>query len=251
MCDETTDLPPGNRMGPSYSTYYAMGSMMPNGVNYTSHPVPATTESSQSARSTERQEYDGQDVLGGFCPSRTPHRVAFKLIPSREASDREIADLLKAKPNELPATVEVALKDSRLRTAPRVHSTLVIKRNGIDSYNGRLCFSGATGPLRTTTFVSSPTAHRCSVKLICAITSQLQWGDSRHRHFAGVSTIAKPVPQWPSDCHSASNDSPALGREIAANESRRESDDAQSRILIVTSAVWRTGRANEVVDSSI
>ena len=121
------------------------------------------------------RQYIDQDILDGFDPSRVPPRVAFKLLPARAAIEREITDLLQPKNHEPPAMVEVALGDSRYRTVPRVHSTLVIKRKGIDSYKGRLCVRGDTVPLQTTAFASSPTVHRCAVKLICAIASQVNW----------------------------------------------------------------------------
>lgn len=54
--------------------------------------------------------------------------VAFKLPPAMEAIEREIADILKSKPNEPPDMIEVPINDSRLRNAHRAHPTLVAKR---------------------------------------------------------------------------------------------------------------------------
>ena len=59
-----------------------------------------------------KQEYVDQDVHGGFGPSRILPRGAFKLLPARGAIGREITDLLKAKPHEPPAMIEVDLRDS-------------------------------------------------------------------------------------------------------------------------------------------
>ena len=137
--------------------------MLPKGFNFTSRTVPTTTESVQAAHVTERQEYIDHEVSGGFGPSGIPQRVAFKLIPAIAAVEREITELSQGKSNEPPEMASVALNDSLFRKSPRVHSTLVVKRKGVDSYKGRLCVRGDTSPLQTKSFVSSPTAHRCSV----------------------------------------------------------------------------------------
>ena len=71
--------------------------------------------------------------------------------------------------------IYVALNDSRYLAVPQVHSALVVKRKRIDPYKGRLCVLGDTVPLRTESSASPPTAHRCAVKLICAIASHLNW----------------------------------------------------------------------------
>ena len=123
----------------------------------------------------KKAEYSDQDILDGFDPSRIPPRVAFKLAPARLAIEREITDLLQPKAHEPPAMIEIDLRDSRYSAVPRVRSTLVAKRKGIDSYKGRLCVRGDTVPLQTTALVSSPTVHRCAVKLVCAIASQMSW----------------------------------------------------------------------------
>ena len=174
LCERILDLPPGDRLDATYSTYHAMGPMLAKGFTYS---TAATIESQVPQRKHNREttEYIDQDILDGFDPSRIPPRVAFKLQPARIAIEKEITDLLTAKPHEPPAMIEVALNDSRYAKIPRVHSTLVVKRKGSDSYKGRLCVRGDTVPLQNTAFVSSPTAHRCAVKIICAVASQLQW----------------------------------------------------------------------------
>ena len=162
--------------GFSYSTYYAMvGPMLPNGFIFSIKNVDSRMNMARADRMSAKQEYVDQDAIGGFSPPRVPTRISSKLIPARESYGREITDLLMAKPHAPPAMAEVDLDDSRFRSAPMVRSTLVIKRKGTDSYNGRLCVRGATAPLQTAAPASSPTAHRCSVKLRCAIASQIQW----------------------------------------------------------------------------
>ena len=149
--------------------------MLSEGFHFAYPCQSKTPEFPTDSRQSKPSEYVDRDISDGFDPSRIPPRVAFKLLPARAAIEREITDLLLAKPNEPPAMMEISLNDSRYAAIPRVQSTLVVKRKGIDSYKGRLCARGDTAPLQNTAFVSSPTAHRCAVKLICAIASQLQW----------------------------------------------------------------------------
>ena len=175
ICERINEFSLGDRLGASYVSYYAMGVILADGFTYRHHSDRVTQEQISSSRDSQKTEYMDQDVLDGFDPSGVPPRIAPKLIPARQAIEREITDLLAAKPHEPPAMVEVALNDSRYLNVPRSHSTLVTKRKGIDSYKGRLCARGDTVPLLTTAFVSSPTAHRCAAKLVCAIASQLIW----------------------------------------------------------------------------
>ena len=124
---------------------------------------------------TKKEEYNDDDILLNFDPSRIPPRIAFRLSPAREAIEKEVTDLLTPKANEPPAMIEIALNDSRYTKVPRVQSTLVVKRKGVNQYKGRLCVRGDTVPLNTTAFISSPTVHRSGVKLICALAAQLHW----------------------------------------------------------------------------
>ena len=43
---------------------------------------------------SKKDEYSDDDVLENFDPSRVPPRVAFRLIPAREAIEKEINDLI-------------------------------------------------------------------------------------------------------------------------------------------------------------
>ena len=70
---------------------------------------------------------------------------------------------------EPPAMVVVSLSDSRFKSAPRIHSTLVAKRKSAGVYKGRMCARGGSIPLTHTSFTSSPTARRCGVKIICMV----------------------------------------------------------------------------------
>ena len=175
LCDRIADVAPAGRMGSTFSTYYHMGPLLPKGFDFENRSNSPCQTAIFASRTDAKQEYVDQDIPDGFGPSGIPPLVDFKLTPEMGANEREITDLLKAKTNEPPAMIEVALSDSRFRTVPRARSDLVIKRNGIDSYKGRLCVRWGTAPLETTAFVSPPTAHRCSVELICATSSQLQW----------------------------------------------------------------------------
>ena len=71
--------------------------------------------------------------------------------------------------------IEIRLDDPRYAKLPRVPSTLVIKRKTVDLYKGRLCTRGDVVPLSVTGFVSSPTVHRSSIKLICSLAVALKW----------------------------------------------------------------------------
>ena len=175
LCERITDVSTGNRLDSTSTTFPVMGPMLADGFKFGLADQLMNPHTAFESRRIPPSEYVDQDILDGFDPSRIPPRVAFKLLPARIAIEREITDLLLAKPNEPPAMIEIALNDSRYSGIPRVQSTLVVKRKGIGSYKGRLRVRGDTVPLQNTAFVSSPTAHRCAVKLICAFASQLQW----------------------------------------------------------------------------
>ena len=96
ICDKVTATAPGERMDQSYSTYYAMGPMLPKGFTFANHGGGTHTESSHVDRDNAKQEYAERDVLGRFDPSRIPPRVAFKLIPARGAIESEITDFPNA-----------------------------------------------------------------------------------------------------------------------------------------------------------
>ena len=157
--------------------------MREKGFSFKSHWARPADESIRATLMLKTQEYADRDKLGGFGPSRIPPRAASKLEPARVKIECGTSDFAKAKPSEPPAMVEVALGYPRYLTAPRAHSTLAMKRIGIDSYKGRICVRGDTAPLQTTAFVSPPTAHRCDVKLIFSVAAHLQ----REIHAVGVS----------------------------------------------------------------
>ena len=179
LCEDFAETPSKQLLDHTHSSYYLMESS-PHLVE----PHPGSTEwmtdmkesvIHQTFLQAKKQEYSDEDILESFDPSRIPPRIAFRLPPAREAIEKEVTDLLTPKPNEPPAMVEVALNDSRYSRVPRVQSTLVIKRKGANHYKGRLCVRGDTVSLNTTAFISSPTVHRCGVKVICALAAQLNW----------------------------------------------------------------------------
>ena len=175
LCDRIQNIPTEEQLGASYSTYYHVGPMLPKGFTFTLHAHGQTDAPTFATQESRKGEYFAQDILDGFDPSRIPPRLAPKLAPARAAIEREIADFLQPKAHEPPATIALDMRDSRYAMVPRVHSTLVARRKGIDSYKGRLCIRGDTVPLQAAAFVSSPTARRCAVNLVCAIASQLSW----------------------------------------------------------------------------
>ena len=139
ICDRISEFSPADRLDPTYSTYYSMGPMIANGFKFGIRPNVPPAETIRATRTLNTSEYVDHDILGGFGPSRMPPRVAFKLLTARTAIEREIANLLLAKPNGPPSIIEVPLNDSRYASVPRVHSALAIKRKGIDSCKGSLC----------------------------------------------------------------------------------------------------------------
>ena len=178
LCEDFAETPTKQCLDHTHSSYYLMESS-PHLVE----PYPGSTEWMTDMKGSvnhhtflqAKQEYSDDDVLENFDPSRIPPRIAFRLPPAREAIEKEVTDLLTPKPNEPPAMVEIALNDSRYLRVPRVQSTLVVKRKGVNHYKGRLCVRGDTVPLNTTAFISSPTVHRCGIKVICALAAQLKW----------------------------------------------------------------------------
>ena len=120
-------------------------------------------------------EYTDEDVLRRFDPSRLPPRVAFRIDAARKAIETEITDLLATKTGVTPAMLEINLDDPRFRHLPRVQSTMIVKRKAVNHYKGRLCVRGDMIPLLDVGFISSPTVHRCGVKLLLSIATQCQW----------------------------------------------------------------------------
>ena len=119
--------------------------------------------------------WPGNEIVAQFDPPRIPPRIAIRLGKARAAIIEEIGDLLTPHVQEQPAMIEIALPDPKYRGIDRAHTTLVVKRKSVGSYNGRLCVRVDTVPIDQTAFVSSPTANRCGVKIICLIDSQTQW----------------------------------------------------------------------------
>ena len=178
-CEDHATFPVESVLGRTFFTYYRMDSL-PGQENIflenaklllNHHPLPLKPRKNCA----KKDEYVDDDVMQHFDPSRIPPRIAFKLIPAREAIEKEINDLIHAKPGEPPAMIEVALSDPRFRNVPRAQSTLVVKRKSANQYKGRLCVRGDTIPLNTTAFISSPTVHGCGIKVVCAIAAQMKW----------------------------------------------------------------------------
>ena len=119
--------------------------------------------------------YTDDEVTHRFDPSRLPPRVAFRIDAARKAIETEITDLLATKPGTTPAMLEISLNDSRFRHLPRVQSTMIVKRKAVNHYKGSLCVRGDMIPLLDVGFISSPTVHRCGVKLLLSIATQCQW----------------------------------------------------------------------------
>ena len=241
LCEDTTTVAPEKWMGPTYSTYYAMGPLLPNGFNLERLPISQIGGSIRASRMSDRKEYVDQDILDGFGAFRIPPRVAFKLAPAREAIGREITDFLREKHNEPPAMVGVSLIDSRFRTAPRVHATLAIKRNGTDSYKGRLCVRGDTAPLQTPEFGEMDLRNRFAVAV----------GGSRRRYFAGIFAVAKLEPQGSSNCHSPAHDSTSVGGRTSTEKSRSQSGGSPAWILVDTPIVWWKRCARALASSDV
>ena len=133
ICDRLTEIPVGNQVGATYSTYLHMGPMLASGFTSTLHANRNSDASIHAARESRKTEYSDQDILDGFDPSMIHPRIAFKLAPARQAIEREITDLLQSKAREPPAMIEIDLRDLRYAMVPRVHSTLVAKRKGIET----------------------------------------------------------------------------------------------------------------------
>ena len=145
--------------------------------------------------------------------------------------------------------VEVSLDDPRFTQVPRVHSTLVIKRKGVNLYKGRLCVRGDTAPLQTTGFVSSPTAHRCCVKVICAIASQMNWAiraidiSQAFLQSPNLNPKDRAIAIPPSAIHL-----PWAGK-LPPHEYGYHQGDSPKRISALEAPLWRTRCANEMVFS--
>ena len=112
------DIPPGKWIDSAYTTYRCMGPMLYRGFTFNAVRLGGADATIRTNTGSIKAEYNDQDILDGFGPSRVPPRIAFKLKPARGAIEREIADLLKAKPNEPPAMMEVDLNDARFRQIP-------------------------------------------------------------------------------------------------------------------------------------
>ena len=119
--------------------------------------------------------YTDDDVLRRFGPSRLPQRVAFRIDAARKAIETEITDFLATRTGVTPSMLEIDLNDSRFRHLPRAQSTMIVKRKAANHYKGRLCVRGDMIPLLDVGFISSPTVHRCGVKLLLSIDTRCQW----------------------------------------------------------------------------
>ena len=157
-------------------------SMRCDGLTYPLGPdllyqyTSSNSSEKESVKSSRKEDiWFDDEIVDQFDPSRIPPRIAFRLEKAREAIVKEITDLLTPHGNAPPAMIEVDITLPQYRSITRVHSTLVVKRKSVGIYKGRLCIRGDTVPITQTAFVSSPTANRCGVKLICIISSQTKW----------------------------------------------------------------------------
>ena len=111
----------------------------------------------------------------GFRPFSNSPANRFSAGISLLAIGREITDLVAPQNGEPPVTMDVSLSDTRFAQIHRAQPTLAIHRKSVELYNGRLFARGDTVPFNTAASASSPTAHRCCVKLVRTIASQLPW----------------------------------------------------------------------------
>ena len=108
-----------------------------------------------------------------FDPSRIPPRIAFRSPQSRDAIEKEIADLLAPRGKIHPAMIAIYLRDSRYLHLPKAFPTIIAKRKSIDLYKGRLCARGDLVPLANVAFVSSPAANRSCVRIVITLAVNL------------------------------------------------------------------------------
>lgn len=121
------------------------------------------------------QELSDRDILDHFGPSRLPPRASFRMPLALGAIEKEITDLLKEQHWAPPAMIEISLGYPQYRHLARVPSTLVAKRRSASLYKDRLCARGEAIPLSAKGFMSSPTSHRSTVKIVCALASSQAW----------------------------------------------------------------------------
>ena len=116
-----------------------------------------------------------RDILDHLDPSRLPPRPAFRTPMARREIEKEIADILKKQVGSPPAIMGISLGGPQYRRLARVPITLVADRQYVLLYKGHLCSRGGVIPLSVTGFMSSPTAHRPSVKLVCSLAISKSW----------------------------------------------------------------------------
>ena len=111
-------------------------------------------------------QFTEQDVAGQFGPSRIPPCVAFQVPHARPAIEKRFPDLLKIEDGQPPALIQVSLADPKYRHLARPPRTLAVRRKSADLYKGRQCARVGVAPLTGTSFISSPTARRCGIKIL-------------------------------------------------------------------------------------
>ena len=113
--------------------------------------------------------------MGHFGQSRIHPRVSSQSPKARSAIGKEISDLLKNEAGQPPALLRISSEAPQYRNMSRIPSTSVVKRKSSDLYKVRLCNRGDVVSLTVTSFMRSPTARRCGVKILRTISSHLRW----------------------------------------------------------------------------
>ena len=124
---------------------------------------------------------------------------------------------------------------------------MVVKRKSVGLYKGRLCARGDSIPLNHTSPKSSPTSHRCSVKLVFAIAAI--FGFNIHAVDVSPSFSDRPFESSrPLRNHSPSGESIAMDMSfIPPRIQSAIASAAIAWILAFETALWRTGRVPTLV----
>ena len=99
----------------------------------------------------------------------------FQSPQTRLAIEQEMSDLLKSESAQHPALIQVSLSNRKYKQPARHPCTLVAKRKSVGLYMGILCVRGDVSPLTVATFISSPMAHSCGIKILRTLATCLRW----------------------------------------------------------------------------
>ena len=139
LCERITVVRPIERVDLPFLTIPDVGPMIADGFHFA---FPCQSQKPESPIDSRRSKSPGISTKTSWVDSTCRGYLAeshSNYCRRETAIEREITDLLLAKPNEPLAMIVVHLGDSRYASVPRVQSSLVVKRKGIDSYKGRLC----------------------------------------------------------------------------------------------------------------